>query len=595
MNCYHNSREALYRAPSGAQPCGTEITLRLRIDEEKQPDKVLLRVWYGQEHFYDMLPEEDDATLYWARLALPETPCLVWYDFHVWSEGQFFWYGNAEDGLGGEGAPVWGSARSFQITAYDPAFRAPEWTRGAVFYQIFPDRFRKDENALHRAGSRDMLAWETPVPYRADPETGDFQALDFYGGSLRGVAEKLPYLESLGVTAIYLNPSFEATSNHRYDTTDWMRIDSLLGDEADFAALCAAAEKRGIRVVLDGVFSHAGAMHPDFIAARHSREAKRFDWFLFNNWPDDYKCWWGFRNLPELNKQNDGVRRYFLSDEDSVVRHWLRAGSAGWRLDVADELPMDYLRQLRENARREREDAFVLGEVWEDASNKVSYGEMRCYCLGDTLDGVMNYPLREAALDFLTGKIPSEAFKRRMDSLYENYPAPFAQALLNLMGSHDRARVLNVLCGADGEEIPRAQRGNLRLNSRQREAGKRLLKMLLWLMCFMPGMPCVYYGDEAGMEGATDPFNRAPFPWGREDKELQTFFSETLRRYRASGVLLDGALAMEAPCAEILCVRRKLGEKSETLCLNRSSHARRVPVFGKETTVPARGWTIVEE
>ena len=169
MNCYHNSREALYRAPSGAQPCGTEITLRLRIDEEKQPDKVLLRVWYGQEHFYDMLPEEDDATLYWARLALPETPCLVWYDFHVWSQGQFFWYGNAEDGLGGEGAPVWGSARSFQITAYDPAFRAPDWTRGAVFYQIFPDRFRKDENALHRAGSRDMLAWETPVPYRADP------------------------------------------------------------------------------------------------------------------------------------------------------------------------------------------------------------------------------------------------------------------------------------------------------------------------------------------------------------------------------------------------------------------------------------------
>lgn len=595
MNCYHNSREALYRTPSGAQPCGTEITLRLRVEDERRPDKVLLRIWDGGERFCEMSPVESEESLYEARFALPETPCLVWYDFHVWSAGHFFWYGNAEDGLGGEGAPVWGSARSFQITAYDPAFRAPEWTRGAVFYQIFPDRFRKDGGSAHRAGKRDMLAWETPVPYRADPETGDFQALDFYGGSLRGIAEKLPYLEALGVTAIYLNPSFEATSNHRYDTVDWKRIDSLLGDEADFSALCAAAKKRGIRIILDGVFSHAGAMNPDFLAARHSRDAERFGWFVFNNWPDDYKCWWGFRNLPELDKNHPSVREHFLSGDDSVVRHWLRAGSAGWRLDVADELPMDYLRELRKNARAQRGDAFVLGEVWEDASNKVSYGEMRCYCLGDTLDGVMNYPLREAAIDFLTGRQSAGAFKRRMDSLYENYPAPFAQCLLNLMGSHDRARVVNVLCGADGEDIPRAQRGKLRLTARQRETGKRLEKMLLWLMCFMPGMPCVYYGDEAGMEGATDPFNRAPFPWGQEDGELQAFFAETLRRYHECDLLLDGALEIEAPCDEILCVRRHQDGKGMMLCLNRGSHAKRIPAFGTQTTVPARGWTIVEE
>ena len=592
MNCYHNSREALYRTPSGAQPCGTEITLRLRVEEERQPDKVLLRAWYGEEHFYDMLPSEDDARLYEVCVALPKTPCLFWYDFHVWSAGHFFWYGNAEDGLGGEGAPVWGSARSFQVTVYDPAFRAPEWTRGAVFYQIFPDRFRTDAGARSRAGKRDMLAWDTPVPYRADPETGDFQALDFYGGSLRGIAEKLPYLESLGVTALYLNPCFEATSNHRYDTVDWKRIDPLLGDEADFSALCAEAEKRGIRILLDGVFSHAGAKNPDFLAARRSRDAKRFDWFLFNTWPDDYKCWWGFRNVPELNKNASGVREYFLSDSDSVTRRWLKAGSSGWRLDVADELPMDYLRQLRENVRAQRKDAFILGEVWEDASNKISYGQMRCYCLGDTLDGVMNYPLREAALEFLTGRIPAGAFKRRMDSLYENYPAPFAQGLLNLLGSHDRARVLNVLAGADGEEMPRPQRGKLRLTARQRETGKRLLQMMLWLICFMPGMPCVYYGDEAGMEGATDPYNRAPFPWGHEDAQLQQFFAKTLKRYRASAALAGGALEIEAPDDDALCVRRTLDGKSETLLLNRTSHARRVTAFGKSVSVAAKGWTI---
>ena len=347
MNCYHNRREALYRTPSGAQPCGTEITLRLRVEEERQPDKVLLRAWYGEEHFYDMLPSEDDARLYEVCVALPKTPCLFWYDFHVWSAGHFFWYGNAEDGLGGEGAPVWGSARSFQVTVYDPAFRVPEWTRGAVFYQIFPDRFRTDADARSRAGKRDMLAWDTPVPYRADPETGDFQALDFYGGSLRGIAEKLPYLESLGVTALYLNPCFEATSNHRYDTVDWKRIDPLLGDEADFSALCAEAEKRGIRILLDGVFSHAGAKNPDFLAARRSRDAKRFDWFLFNTWPDDYKCWWGFRNVPELNKNAPGVREYFLSDPDSVTRRWLKAGSSGWRWITCVSCAKTYARSGR--------------------------------------------------------------------------------------------------------------------------------------------------------------------------------------------------------------------------------------------------------
>ena len=593
MNCYHNSREALYRTPSGAQPCGMEITLRLRVDEEKQPDKVLLRAWYGEEHFYDMLPSKDDARLYEVRVTLPETPCLFWYDFHIWSAGHFFWYGNAEDGLGGEGAPVWGSARSFQVTVYDPAFRVPEWTRGAVFYQIFPDRFRTDADARSRAGKRDMLAWDTPVPYRADPETGDFQALDFYGGSLRGIVEKLPYLESLGVTALYLNPCFDATSNHRYDTVDWKRIDPLLGDEADFSALCAEAEKRGIRILLDGVFSHAGAKNPDFLAARRSREAKRFDWFIFNNWPDDYKCWWGFRNVPELNKNAPGVREYFLSDDDSVTRRWLKAGSSGWRLDVADELPMDYLRQLRENARMQRKDAFILGEVWEDASNKISYGQMRCYCLGDTLDGVMNYPLREAALEYLTGRITAGTFKRRMDSLYENYPAPFAQGLLNLLGSHDRARVLDVLAGADGENMPRPQRGKLRLTARQRETGKRLLQMMLWLICFMPGMPCVYYGDEAGMEGATDPYNRAPFPWGHEDTQLQQFFADTLKRYRASAALTGGTFEIEAPNDDTLCIRRPLDEMSETLLLNRTSRARRVTAFGKSASVAARGWTIV--
>lgn len=591
MDCYHNSRETLYRAPSGAQPCGTEVILRLRVAGDA-PDQVLLRTWNGTERFYPMTPCEADASLFETTVTLPGEPCLFWYDFHVWRQGEFFWYGNAQDGLGGEGAPVWGSARSFQITVYDPAYRVPEWTRGAVFYQIFPDRFRTDREAKKRADGRSLLKWSDPVPYRADPETGDHQATDFYGGSLRGIREKLPYLRDLGVTALYLNPCFEATSNHRYDTLDWKKIDPLLGDEADFEALCAEAKKQGMRVILDGVFSHAGALHPKFLEARASRDAKSFDWFIFNAWPDDYKCWWGFRNLPELDKNNPEVRRSFLEGENAVVPLWIRRGSGGWRLDVADELPMDYLRQLRAAAREADPDAFVLGEVWEDASHKVSYGEMRCYCLGDTLDGVMNYPLREAALDYLTFRTPASAFVRRMESLYENYPAPFARGLMNLMGSHDRPRTLNVLCGADGETLPRAERGKLRLTARQRETGRQRLKMLLWLVCAMPGMPCIYYGDEAGMEGATDPFNRAPFPWGSEDADLQAFFRQTLAARKGCAAFADGSLSLCAPDDDLLCIQREAAHGRAWVALNRGARARKVTAFGHAATVPARGWVI---
>ena len=587
MVCYHDSRDPVYRAPSGAVPCATEVTLRLRVTE-KVPDSVLLRIWNGKETFYPMHPSEEDATLYEVCVTMPQTPCLVWYDFHIWEGGQFSWYGNAEDRLGGIGAPIWGEARSYQITVYDAAFHVPEWTHGAVFYQIFPDRFRTDRAAHKRAGDRLLVAWDEPVAFHADAQTGDHYPVDFYGGSLRGIREKLPYLQELGVTALYLNPCFAATSNHRYDTIDWKKIDPLLGDEEDFRALCQAAEQVGIRVILDGVFSHAGALHPFFLQARNDRNSEHAKWFIFKSWPDDYKCWWGFRNLPELDKNNPDVRKYFISDDDAVSRRWLRQGAAGWRLDVADELPMDYLRQLRTAVRAEDENAYLLGEVWEDASNKVSYGEMRCYCLGDTLDGVMNYPLRKAALAFLMGKISASRFKRHMDCLYENYPAPFASALLNVMGSHDRVRTLNVLAGVDGEDLPRSQRGKVRLSARQRELGKQRLKLMLQLICMMPGMPCVYYGDEAGMEGTGDPFNRAPFPWGKEDKELQAFFRQTLGQYHACPVLVDGALAMEAPHDDVLFVQRKAQSGCALLAVNRGNRPHKASAFGHTVTLKAR-------
>ncbi len=591
MQLTHDSRDPAYRSPGGAQPCGTEITLRLRI-EGAAPDAAHLRLWFDKESFHPMYPVSGDPALYEAAIHLPEHPCLLWYDFQVWQNGQFHWYGNAEDCMGGVGAPVWGSARSFQITVYDPAFTAPEWTRGAVFYQIFPDRFARGgiAPALPLPEGRSYHEnWDDTPGLMIDPHSGDNVAHDFFGGTLDGIRQKLPYLASLGATALYLNPIFHARTNHRFDTTDWKAVDPLLGDEADFRALCAAADALGMHIVLDGVFSHSGNQNPIFVHAQEVIDSPYRNWFKFEHWPDMYKSWWGFHTLPELNKYQPEVIDYFLSDEDAVVKKWPRLGSSGWRIDVADELPMEYLKMLRRGVKQAKADALVIGEVWEDASHKVTYGQMRSYCLGGTLDGVMNYPLREAALEFLTGQINAAAFKRQMDSLYENYPAPFTQSLLNVLGSHDRPRVLNVLAGVDGNDLPREARATLRLTAKQRDLGKKRLKLLLSLIVAMPGMPCVYYGDEAGMEGAADPFNRATFPWGHEDSDLTEAFREGLARRKTVPALAEGTLELYAVTPDILMIERKSPSGTAVTVINRSSRACSVSLEDRRVTVSAYG------
>lgn len=588
MHLYHDSRDPAFRSPGGAQPCGTEIRLCLRVEGGK-PDTVYLRQWFGKESFTPMHPSPQDAALYEASIYMPDSPCLLWYDFQVWENGQFYWYGNAEDLLGGVGALIYGSARSYQITVYDPAFTAPDWTQGAVFYQIFPDRFARGSKPTAFPDVPGRLYhedWSDTPALMYDPETGDNVAHDFFGGTLNGIREKLPYIASLGITGLYLNPIFSANTNHRYDTSDWMAIDPLLGTEADFRALCEDAKALGIHIVLDGVFSHSGDHNPFFIDATTSKQSPYRNWYQFEHWPDMYKSWWGFVTLPEIDKNQPEVLRYFLTDEDAVVKHWLTEGADGWRIDVADELPMPYLRLMRESIKKTKPDALILGEVWEDASNKISYGEMRPYCLGDTIDGVMNYPLRTAALSFLIGETDANAFKRRMDALYENYPPPFAQSLMNVLGSHDRARAVNILGDEDGADLPRSEQACLIMTPKAKALGTQRLKLMLQMIIAMPGMPCVYYGDEAGMEGCADPFNRGTFPWGGEDTELTAYFAESLERRRNIGTLTDGSLRIDALTPDVVCIRRTASGQTICTAVNRSGYAVTITVNGKKHKMP---------
>jgi len=559
----HDSHKAYFRTPNGPVPTGTKVTIRFQCDEATS---VILRTWQNEELCYSMVNTFHND--WQATVTLPDKPGLFWYSFIIYrKDGRTMRYGNAYDKLGGVGAIYEkGEPESFQITVYDKAFTTPAYFHGANIYQIFPDRFwrGKTEAVDDRVDRYVHDSWDEEMISVGDMRGGKYQELDFFGGNLMGIVEKLPYLKGLGVDIIYLNPIFRARSNHRYDTGDYTRIDPLCGTEEEFRTLCSEAEKLGMRVMLDGVFSHTGEDsiyfnhfgHYPTLGAYQGDASPYYDWYTFKHFPDDYRAWWGILSLPELRKDNPAYQDFMFRDKEGVVPRWINAGACGWRLDVADELSMDFLRKLRKAAHKADPNAIVLGEVWEDASNKVAYGEMRCYCTGDTLDSVMNYPLREAILAFVTVRSTAMELVRLVKHQAEVYPAPFRYALMNLVGSHDRTRVLNTLCGRECSELSKADQQWVRLSPADYELAVKRYKMCVDLLCALPGCPTIYYGDEAGQTGCQDPWNRRPFPWGREDKTLQQYVSNKLTHRQKSDVLKYGLCDVEAIDDDTITITR---------------------------------------
>lgn len=559
----HDSHKAYYRMPAGPVPTGTRVTIRFQCDEATS---VILRTWQNEELCYSMVNTYQND--WQCTITVPETPGLFWYSFIIYrKDGHTLRYGNAYDKLGGEGAVYEkGDPESFQITVYDKDFTTPAYFHSANIYQIFPDRFwrAKTEAVDDRVDRYVHERWDEEMLSVGDIRGGKYQELDFFGGNLNGIIEKLPYLKSLGVDIIYLNPIFRARSNHRYDTGDYARIDPLCGTEEEFRSLCKAAKELGMRVMLDGVFSHTGEDsvyfnhfgHYPTLGAYQGDSSPYFDWYTFKKFPEDYRAWWGIMSLPELRKDNPQYQDFMFHDSTGIVPRWIEAGACGWRLDVADELSMDFLRKLRKAARKAAPDAVVLGEVWEDASNKVAYGEMRCYCTGDTLDSVMNYPLREAILAFVTGKSPAKDLVRLVRHQAEVYPAPFRYALMNLIGSHDRTRALNMLCGQEHDELSKADQQWVHLSVKDYELAVKRYKLCVDLLCALPGCPTIYYGDEAGLTGCHDPWNRRPFPWGREDRKLQEYVGNKLTHRQQSDVLKYGLCDIEAVNDDTLTITR---------------------------------------
>ena len=601
----HDPRLAVYRTPYGAVPAGQTVTLAIDTPRTFAVRDATLTVHTDRGELHILMTRTSAGKLYdrFTATFTPDASGLYFYHFTLCREGGLpYFYGKLRgspthpDVTGGvyNAVPI----PAWQLTVYDPALDVPAWYGEGVTYQIFPDRFARAGDRPHGiervnadlpfgctvsggishgiTEGRVIQPWDATPDYLRAPD-GTLANNNFLGGNLAGIREKLPYLKSLGVTTLYLNPIFAARSNHRYDTADYLTIDPMLGDEADFTALCRDARAYCIRVLLDGVFSHTGADSRYFNrygtypepGAYQSQQSPYYAWYRFRTWPDDYETWWGVKILPCVEETEPSYLDYTVRGEYSVVRYWLRAGASGWRLDVADELPDAFLDALRLAVREENPAAVVIGEVWEDASNKESYGARRRFLLGEQLDGVMNYPLRRAILAYLKGGDAYD-FMYDMEELQQNYPAPCFMSLMNVLGTHDTERILTLLGCAHIPDTLDA-RANHRLTPDERSHGKALLKLATAILYAFPGSPTIYYGDEAGMEGFEDPLCRRGYPWGDEDTELLSWY-RLLGTVRAhTDALKRGTLRFVYAGAAVLAFIRETGAERVLCALNRGN------------------------
>ena len=541
----YNSRKGYHKKPFGAVAAGSEVVFRIILPCDFRAGNVRLVVHHettGENEYFPLAFEcrEGKSEEWWSGKFWPSSPGLLFYHFeYETSQGLSCIY-HEGNGLG----IIASAGENWQLTVYSPSFKTPDWLKGGVIYQIFPDRFFCSGAKKTGVPSDRLLRadWGGEPMWEPDAN-GNISRYDYFCGDLKGITQKLSRLAELNVTCIYLNPVFEAHSNHRYDTADYSKIDPLLGGETDFKDLCSLAGEKGIRIILDGVFSHTGADSLYFNKMRryplqgayNSRQSPYYNWYKFNNWPKDYKSWWNIDILPEIREDEPGFVE-FITGENGIARKWLRAGASGWRLDVADELPDEFIEKFRTAVKSEKPDAYILGEVWEDASNKCSYGSRRRYLNGTQLDSVMNYPFANALLDFMQSG-SAENFFDRLLSIIENYPPQTIHTLMNHIGTHDTVRAITLLAGGVQSKNGRAME---KLTPAQRAKGLAYMKLISAVQFTLPGVPCIYYGDEAGLEGGRDPFNRGCYPWGKEDSNLFEHYCLLGEIRKNCSALIDG-------------------------------------------------------
>ncbi len=424
-------------------------------------------------------------------------------------------------------------------------FKPPNWVQDALFYQIFPDRFH---NGNPNNDPENVCKWR-------DKPTRD----NFFGGDLEGVIQKLPYLEELGVNALYLNPIFKSPSNHKYDTTDYYKVDSSFGDRDTLKKLVKKLHQRGMRIILDGVFNHCGETFWAFQdVIEKGSKSKYKDWFIIKDSPivkqpePNYRCFAGVPSMPEFNTDNPEVREYLLK----IVKYWIKeADIDGWRLDTVEYMDPSFVKQIRIAAKEVKEDTYIMGEVM--------MGLATSWFKGECLDAVMNYRLRDLLIDFFVKRaIDAEEFDQRLYSLRQSYPDWANSVMFNLLDSHDRPRVLT-LC-----------HGNV----------KKMKLAVVFLMTYT-GAPVIYYGDEVGMRGGKDPDCRRCMIWekDRQNHHLLDLYKRMVKLRRENIVLRRGNFHSLYGVGGIYCFLRDLNGEKIIVALNNSSKNKKVEVPILET------------
>lgn len=572
----HDGSRVEFRDPPRALRCGETVRIAFRLLSGRIEDASLCV--FGDKGRSAVPMKEERDGWYSAVFRAPDTAQALWYSICLEASEGYYYICPDETGCCGEVCGV--EREGFRLTVYRADFETPEWFRHSVMYQVFPDRFAFSDDDTARKGIDYHLALgqrcelhastEEPLRWQARPGESGFTPDDFYGGTLRGIEGKLPYLKELGVSCLYLNPIVEARSNHRYDASDYERVDPILGTEEDFGQLAKEAEKYGIRIILDGVYSHTGADSVYFnrygnypsVGACQGKKSPYYNWYFFRTFPDDYRCWWGFKDLPEVDECNPAWQEKIITGRNSIVKQWLRRGASGWRLDVADELPDSVLRLIRLAAKEEKADAPIIGEVWEDAVIKESYGGRRMYALGDSLDSVMNYPFRTAVMDFLHFRSDARMLRDFLRAQQMNYPEPMYYALMNLLGSHDVERLKSALATDTViKSLPREEQLKIPFTVEKLARAVRLEKLGAALQFVLPGVPSIYYGDEQGMEGVGDPFNRAPFREG--DVDLHRYYVNLSALRNSDSVFAEGKAVFGASSGNVLTVLRYDAEKTD--------------------------------
>ena len=598
-NVEHNSQNIYYRSTVGAAEAGSQVRLGIRIKTDEIVRQVLLHTWSEKsgEKWWNLSTRDNEKShekFYSAEIPMPEEGGLVWYYFIIVTAEKTYYYGNNSEQLGGYGELYFDYAPpAFQITVYKKGAKTPDWFKHAIMYQIFPDRFYREGNEIiEKRGAVYHASWKDEPAYYKDPSTNEIIAYDFYGGNLRGIESKLDYLKDFGVSAIYFNPVFESESNHHYDTGDYHKIDPILGTNEDFKHLVDTAQSKGINIIIDGVFSHTGSNSIYFnrqgqynsVGAFQSKDSPYFDWYTFRNYPTDYESWWNFETLPNVRENTPSYMDFIIRNNDSVLHHWTQEGIMGWRLDVIDELPAEFSQAFFAELKKINPDAVMIGEVWEDASNKIAYGVQRQYFCGCEMDSAMNYPLREHLFNFILGNIDGKTCMRRMESLRENYPKENFYSMMNLIASHDIMRPVTIFGEAPYfDKMPAVEQTKFKLDAEHEKLGKKRLKMAALFQMTYPGAPCIYYGDEIGMEGFKDPTNRRPYKWDDGDFELREVYKKFIKMRNENIVLRTGELLPLPSYGDILAYARVIrngrdvfGQDAENACFlvafNRSKY-----------------------